>query len=141
MEAMSYNVATPDDFLIMSGVCVWPKLGGGLLDEVKRGLFEVVEPSRVEGVLHALRGQRMLTKDSLADNMSITNEAWRIAGAGDEEPTKNEPADTLTVGIGEGFDEEDETVVFNSDVKVSQLANDALKKWVATFLLGSPTFS
>jgi hypothetical protein len=29
----------------------------------------------------------------------------------------------------------------NRNKKVSELANDALKKWVATFLLGSPTLA
>ena len=47
----------------------------------------------------------------------------------------------LTTGIGEEFDEDDDTVVFNSDKKVSELADDALKKWIATFLLGAPTLT
>jgi len=34
---------------------------------------------------------------------------------------------------------EDQNLVFKSDVKVSHLANKALRSWVATFLLGAPT--
>ena len=41
----------------------------------------------------------------------------------------------------EVFDEDDDTVVFNSDKLVSELASDAHKKWTATFLLGAPTLS
>ncbi|KAL7437999.1 hypothetical protein ACHAXM_006948 [Skeletonema potamos] len=29
LEAISYGIATPSDFLVISGVCVWPKLGVG----------------------------------------------------------------------------------------------------------------
>ena len=42
-------------------------------------------------------------------------------------------------GIGEGFDEEDDSLVFKSDVKVSNLSDNALRSWIATFLLGAPS--
>lgn len=143
-EAILYNIAKPEDFLVMSGVCVWPKFGeSGIADEVKRGSFEVVDNSNVEEVFATLLGQEILTKNNLAKNIAVSNEAWQKGAGSQKFPTNNQqpPNDTLTLGIGEGFDEDDDTVVFNSDKKVSELANDALKKWVATFLLGSPTLS
>mmetsp|Transcript_16380 Transcript_16380/g.29579 ORF Transcript_16380/g.29579 Transcript_16380/m.29579 type:complete len:682 (+) Transcript_16380:160-2205(+) len=140
-EAISYNIAKPEDFLIMSGVCVWPKIGSNLANEVKRGVFEVVEQSKVEEVFRTLQKQEMLTEENLTENLAVTNEAWQKAASSKSSPDEKEPDETLTLGIGEGFDEDDDTVVFNSDKKVSQLANDALKKWVATFLLGSPTLA
>ena len=42
-------------------------------------------------------------------------------------------------GLGDGFDEEDDSFVFKSDVKVEKLSDEALRGWVTTFLLGLPT--
>jgi len=141
VEAIAYNIAKPEDFLIMSGVCVWPKLGGSLANEVKRGTFEVVKETKVEEVFHTLQKQEILTESNLNTNIDVTNEAWQRGSRSDAPSDKSGKDDTLTVGIGEGFDEDDETLVFNSDTKVSQLANEALKKWIATFLLGLPTLA
>jgi len=141
VESISYNLAKPEDFLVLSGVCVWPKLGGGFANEVKRGAFEVVEESKVAETFRALQKQTILTKDNLVENIAIANEAWQKAASCVSSSEDKGCNDTLTLGIGEGFDEEDDTVVFNSDKKVSQLADDALTKWMATFLLGSPTLA
>ena len=141
-QAITYGFAKPEDFLVMSGVCVWPKLGGSLANEVRRGVFEVVEQSKVNDVFRTLQKQNLLSKASLDENIALSNEAWCKAAREDVPSDDKVPNDnTLTVGIGEGFDEDDETIVFNSDVKVSELANDALKRWVATFLLGDPTLA
>ena len=42
-------------------------------------------------------------------------------------------------GIGEGFDETDDRMVFNTNKPVSELAEAASRRWIATFLLGMPT--
>ena len=57
LEAISYAIATPSDFLVISGVCVWPKLGvgGSLANEVKRGVFEVVPNNKVGDALTRYR--------------------------------------------------------------------------------------
>lgn len=141
LEAINLGIATPADFLVISGVCVWPKLGGSLANEVKRGVFEVVPKKKVEEVFQTLQSQVLLTRENLEENMSIVQDAWEKA----EDPNSTKSTMdggtdvVLTTGIGEGFDEDDDTVVFNSDKKVSELAHDALKKWIATFLLGAPT--
>jgi len=147
LEAISYGIATPSDFLVISGVCVWPKLGvgGSLANEVKRGVFEVVPNNKMGEVFKTLQTQAILTKDNLEDNITLTQEAWEKAADAKNssvKSTSDKGTDVvLTTGIGEGFDEDDDTVVFNSDKKVSELADDALKKWIATFLLGAPTLT
>jgi hypothetical protein len=42
--------------------------------------------------------------------------------------------------FGDGYDEDDDEdeYVYKTDVKVARLSDDALRSWVATFLLGSP---
>ena len=69
---------------------------------------------------------------------NLTNgiNAWKAAG---EDSTDEIEEDEPILGIGEGYDEEDDKLVFKSDVKVSKLSDDALKSWVATFLLGAPS--
>jgi hypothetical protein len=147
-DAVLCGVAESKDFLVTSGVCVWSKVS--LANDVKRGVFELVESSKVQEAMSVLRKQEILTEHNLDKNISFGDTAWRMARA-----TSNDEAACdsgkeqsgfsqhrqIVVGIGEGFDEDDETVVFNSDKKVSELANDALRKWVATFLLGAPTLA
>jgi putative AlgH/UPF0301 family transcriptional regulator len=134
------NVAAPDDFLIVSGLCVWPKLGGSLGSEVKRGVFEMVPRSKVEKVFAILQKQEVNNAGTFIKNFELSLEAWEQAESDEKTAIRPKP-DTLTVGVGEGFDEEDDSVVFNSSKKVSELADDALRKWIATFLLGSPTLA
>eukprot|EP00804_Cyclotella_cryptica_P001016 CCRYP_012355-RA/>CCRYP_012355-RA protein AED:0.25 eAED:0.25 QI:144/1/1/1/1/1/2/689/680 len=140
VDAISRNAAEPHNFLVVSGLCVWPKLGGSLGSEVKKGIFEVVPQSNIEHVFQILQKQKVLSAGSLDTNVQLSQDAWREAATGNS-AAKPETSDVLTVGIGEGFDEEDDSFVFNSSKKVSDLANDALKKWIATFLLGSPTLA
>ena len=132
------NVAAPDDFLIVSGLCVWPKLGGSLGSEVKRGVFEIVPQSKVQRVFDILLKQEINNAETLARNFELSLEAWEAAS---DMKKARKSSDTLTLGIGEGFDEDDDSVVFNSSKKVSDLADDALRKWIATFLIGSPTLA
>jgi hypothetical protein len=123
----------------LSGVSLWPK--HSLANDVERGIFEVVNPTKVGSVINALQKQEILTKDNLEKSLSHGEVAWEKAAEGNIYSSNRREDDILTLGIGEGYDEEDETVVFNSDKKVSELANDALKKWVATYLLGAPTLA
>ena len=140
LEAISFGIAEPSDFLVISGCCVWPKLGGSLANEVKRGVFEVVPNNKMGQVFATLQTQTILKTDNLRENMKIAQDAWKEA-ADSNSSVKSDTDVVLTTGIGEGFDEDDDTVVFNSDKKVSDLADDALKKWIATFLLGAPTLT
>lgn len=140
-SAIGQGLAKPEDFLVISGVSVWTKgesgLARGLQGELRCGKFEVIPDSQVPDVWNSLKKQEVLTKLNLVSNLAIANEAWTKAANGDVNP-KKEPKDTPIGGLGEGFDEEDDTLVFKSDVKVSALSDDALRSWVATFLLGAP---
>lgn len=139
-ESISAGIAKPSDFLIVSGLSVWIKgergVSDGLRGEVKKGRFEVVKESRIGKVWNALQTQTILTKMDFVKNLTNGINAWKVGG----EDSNNEIEEEEPIsGIGEGYDEEDDKLVFKSDVKVSKLSDDALKSWVATFLLGAPS--
>jgi putative AlgH/UPF0301 family transcriptional regulator len=140
--AISKGFATPFDFILVSGVCVWTKGDGGIArgiqGELAVGRFEVIPDERINDVWDRLRKQQVLTKLNIMVNLSIASEAWNLSfKGGRSEERKNK--DVLTTGIGEGYDEDDDTLVYNSDIKVSKLSDDALRSWIATFLLGAPS--
>ena len=141
ITAVSQGLATPEDFLVVSGVSVWTKAEApdGMQGEVEAGNFEIVPESQTEAVWNALSKQEVLTTSNLVKNLALAEEAW-VAG----EPKKNGKSsrgkkEMSIAGLGENYDEEDDSVVFKSEVKVSKLSDDALRSWVATFLLSSPS--
>lgn len=157
INSIGRGLATPDDFLVISGVSVWSKAPGvlqplGMQGEVYRGNYEVVRQKRIEAVWKALAKQDVLTSDNLTLNLEVGADAWS-AGASDDNDdnssNSNEKADKNGEssngsappmgGLGDGFDEEDDSLVFKSDVKVETLSDEALRSWVTTFLLGLPT--
>ena len=141
ISTISQGVASPKDFVAISGVSVWSKEGGvnqGIAGEFELGKFEQVSSSKIDSVWSALlRQQDVLTSSTLDRTLERSNEAWN---AGDDKRSRNDPVPEPTpiAGLGEGFDEEDDSLVFKSDVKVAKLSDDALRSWVATFLLGTP---
>ena len=80
--------------------------------------------------------QDVLSKANLLQNLAIAAKAWSRGG---DINTKDDKDELPICGLGENFDEEDDTLVFKSDVKVSDLSDKALRSWVATFLLGAPS--
>ena len=112
--------------------------------EVDGGNFEAV-PSELAGdVWDRIQRQDVLTKLNLVKNLAIGDEAWSAAGREGKEKSAGPSSSTtisapLTGGIGEGYDEEDDALVYNSDTRVSDLSDKALRSWVATFLLGAPS--
>ena len=139
-QAIESGIATPSDFMVVSGVTVWTKgdkgLARGIQGEIKKGTFEVVPFEKTQAVWDILTKQELLTASNLVQNLAIGNEAWAQGALGDK---KQEATPLPMTGLGENYDEEDDSIVFKSDVKVSQLSDDALRTWVATFLLGSPS--
>lgn len=135
------GMARPEDFVVVSGVSVWNKggLGGlarGLQDEVRLGKYEVISPRKTPEVWRMLLMQDVLSKANLLQNLAIAAKAWSRGG---DINTKDDKDELPICGLGENFDEEDDTLVFKSDVKVSDLSDKALRSWVATFLLGAPS--
>jgi hypothetical protein len=64
-----------------------------------------------------LRKQKLLSPDSLDDNMSLSRQAWTVAAP--------EPS----------FDDEGELFVFGSDKDTTSLADEAARRWVNANLL------
>jgi len=139
-EAIGQGIAQPHDFIVVSGVSVWEKSTAGDKQGMEGALearkFEMIPTSRREQVWSNLQQQReVLTKMNLNRNLAIAEEAW--AAGGIKQKAKVSTPEPIT-GLGEGFDEEDDTYVYQSDTKVSDLSFEALRSWCATFLLGLP---
>ena len=141
VSALSKRIATVEDFIVVSGVSVWSKQGGisqGIEAELELGKFELVDQSKTNQVWAALHKQQdVLSLDTLASTLRISDDAW-FAGSGGESAGKRDLLPPLS-GLGENFDEEDDGFVFKSDTPVAELSDDALRKWVSTFLLGMST--
>ena len=141
--AISQGLATPDDFVVVSGVSVWTKgirgIARGMQGEVQMGRFEVVPRAATQSVWDTLRKQDVLTKLNLKQCLSIGNEAWEKGAKATTTNTSTSEKQVSMAGIGDNFDEEDDSLVFKSDMKVAELSDKALRSWVATYLLGSPS--
>lgn len=139
INSIGRGLADPEDFIAISGVSIWGKVPGdpisrGIQGEVDKGKFELVPESKAETVWNALSKQDVLTSDNLILNLKVATEAWN-AGGGPSNGNSN--GDSVPIGgLGDGFDEEDDSLVFKSDVKVAELSDAALQSWVKTFLLG-----
>ena len=141
-QAISKGLAKPDEFMVITGVSVWTKNEEGFLSgmqgEVQAGRFEVVPDSKVERIWNTLIQQEVLTAPSMVQSLAVSDEAWKCGGLnGETKPRKDNPSEFN--GRLEEVDEEGYTLVFKSDTKVSKLGDDALKSWVATFLLNAPS--
>lgn len=138
--AIRQGLARPEDFMVVSGVSVWTKGEGGIArgmqDEVRKGNFEVVPSPKTNEIWRMLLMQDVLSDDNFVQTLALAGKAWSRGGNVDDQ---DEAGDTPIGGLGENFDEEDETMVFNSDRKVADLSDNALRNWVATFLLGTPS--
>lgn len=145
MHSIGRGLADPEDFIAISGVSIWNKSPGdaiasGIQGEVDKGRFEIVPESKIESVWEALGKQDVLTNDNLTLNLEVATEAWSAGGDPGAANGKNGKSNGKMFppigGLGDGFDEEDDSLVFKSDVKVADLSDEALRSWVKTFLLG-----
>ena len=136
--AIRQGLATVEDFFVITGVSVWtkenPNNSKGMQGEIESGRFEIVPPSRTRAVWDSLSQQDVLTEWNIKENLAVADEAWSqgIVNTHNELPR----LDGLTGNLNQ-----EDTLVFKSNVKVSELADDALTNWVATFLLGAPSLS
>jgi putative AlgH/UPF0301 family transcriptional regulator len=132
-RAIESGKAKPSDFLITSGISVWIKGGKGnigLQGAIDKGHFEIIPPSKYPSVWKKLLGQKeVLTKLNLVQNISKGHEAWEEGGDSTAASSSNvdDDDDVITEGIGEGFDEVNDSYVHNSDVRLSKLSDDALR--------------
>lgn len=135
-SAISSGQARPLDFIVVSGLSVWISTeGGSLHDQVRSGKFEVVPAELIPNVWSSLLKQELLTNFNLMGNLAQSQEVWKAGG----KTQANIVEEPLTSGIGEGFDEENDSLVYKTEVPVRNLSDDAKRSWVATFLLGAPS--
>jgi hypothetical protein len=123
-RAIGDGVAAPEDFMVFTGVTGWTKGDpqssvDGMEGEVKNGNFEVVPFDKTDDVWSILAEQPVLDELNMVQNVAVANKAWQVAG--------RERANG---------DAEADSIVFNSDVRVDELGDDALRSWVAAHLLG-----
>ena len=137
VSALKRGLATPEEFLAISGISVWAKHGSArsLHGEIEKGRFEVIPDKNIPHVWSSLAKQQVLSNSNLSKNLALGEEAWTQGGKGIPDKKKNGNPTPIS-GLGEGFDEEDDSLVFKSDVKVSHLSDDALRSWISTFFLG-----
>lgn len=140
ITAVGQGLAVPEEFMVVSGVLVWGKEQGNRDDPVvKPEKFEVIPDWKIPSIWEELSNQEVLSPTNLESNLRIADRAWVKGGESGVGGGKDKFFSVPIGGIGEGFDEDDDSLVFKSNVKVSKLCDDALRSWVATFLLGTPT--
>eukprot|EP00980_Cylindrotheca_fusiformis_P023812 scaffold11032_cov122-Cylindrotheca_fusiformis.AAC.13 len=144
MTAVGQGNAKARDFLVVSGVSIWAKdlATQGIEGEIDSGRFKLLPSSARDHVWSSLlEQQEVLNEDNFDETLSLAAEVWASADPTTTRKPESQNASTLTPmgGLGEGFDEDDDSFVFKSDVKVAKLADDALRSWCATFLLGMPS--
>jgi len=113
----------------------------GIQGEFELGNFESVSES-VQNVWSLLMKQQFILKETnFKETLKLSEEVW--AYTKEKRLSKNNKDRGIGEplgGLGENFDEEDDSLVFKSDYKVSQLSDDALRRWCGVFLLGLPNF-
>lgn len=142
MKAVGEGIVSPEEFIVVSGVSVWPKQEGteqGIQGELELQNFEMV-PEHVQDDMWSilLKQQVLLKKTNFIESLKLSEEAWLCTDTNSGK--QKEMFQNPLLGLGENFDEEDDSLVFKSDYKVSQLSDDALRGWCAVFLLGIPNF-
>ena len=84
MLAVGQGLATPQDFLVVTGVSVWSKLPGGtssqgMQGELQEGRFQKVPLSQTEDVWNELLKQDVLTDRNIWNVLDVAELAWQKA--------------------------------------------------------------
>jgi putative AlgH/UPF0301 family transcriptional regulator len=136
--AIRQGLAFVEDFFVVTGVSVWakeqPNNSKGMQGEIESGRFEIIPPSRTRAVWDSLSQQQVLTEWNMKHNLAVADDAWS------QGIVNNHNVLPRIDGLTGNLNQED-TLVFKSNVKVSKLADVALTNWVATFLLGVPSYN
>mmetsp|Transcript_8976 Transcript_8976/g.19393 ORF Transcript_8976/g.19393 Transcript_8976/m.19393 type:complete len:699 (-) Transcript_8976:1267-3363(-) len=146
MKAVGQGIASPEEFIAVSGVSVWPKQEGveqGIQGELELGNFELVSESVRDDMWSILLKQQvLLKKTNFIESLKLSEKVWSSTNSYQRSADRKMKEFFLKplAGLGENFDEEDDSVVFKSDYKVSLLSDDALRGWCAVFLLGMTNF-
>ena len=119
----------PEEFLLVQGFSVWEKEagGGGIAGQVKAGNFEVVsETDFVDKAWGLLLSQKTLNDATLNQNVKLSFEAWATCGTLRNKESTSRETET---DVGQHL-------VYGTDVKSSDLADEAALHWIEIFLLG-----
>lgn len=121
-SAIASYKASPDEFMCIDGFCLWTKhltesgnVGGGVIEEVMKGHFEIVPHVRTSKVWHELLQQEILSEGTLHKNFNIFDSAWSLA---DQNWRKDR-------------NDDDKTDKYH---KLSLLNDEALKRWMMIYL-------
>ena len=122
LESLESGIASSGDIFVIQGFSVWNKRGDhhtGVVGEIENEYFEIVPRSQIKTVWKILSEQKVLSPNSLDYNMLKGRQAWTVAREG-----------------GASDDDDDEVLkVFGSDIDVSSLADEAVRRWVNVNLL------
>ncbi|KAL3904254.1 MAG: hypothetical protein SGILL_010140, partial [Bacillariaceae sp.] len=142
MQGVGSGLAKADEFLAVIGVYVWIKDAGtkqGIEGELELGKFDLVDSSITDELWGVLKKQQILTPLNLDATLKLSQEAWSFTEKGVTEKAKKGDKQNTgwnpLRGLGENFDEEDDSLVFKTDYKVSELSRDALRAWCMVFLM------
>ena len=159
IQALNSRWAIPGDFLVVQGFCVWEKeddddfdddddddessapVGEGILGQIMSGKFEIIPLSRtspvvsddipkIQSIFSNLKSQTLLSENTVLSNMKLSEEAWKLGGGSGKE---NQADETGNLSSQSRF-------VYDTDVKVSTLADQALLVWMMIYLLGNTEY-
>lgn len=88
--------------------------------EVWNGKFEVVSVDLVHDVWNTLLTQQIMSRETIDSNLAASSLAWNLAAA----------ADNSATSIAD--------LVFDTDVKLSLLEDEARRRWVAKYIMNDP---
>uniref|UniRef100_A0A7S4A9F4 Uncharacterized protein n=1 Tax=Pseudo-nitzschia australis TaxID=44445 RepID=A0A7S4A9F4_9STRA len=129
-EAIQRKLVWEDEFLLVQGFCAWEKeaeSAGGVTGQLLNGNLEDTQlhttVQRETLWRFLLEQKQLLSEDSLRKNFDLSQLAWLNGG---DELMKARPQNIRCV--------------FDSDLEVSKLADDALFIWMEIFLLGNAKY-
>ncbi len=121
-SAIANYIATPDDFMCIDGFCLWTKhvtesghVGGGVMEDVLKGKFDLVPHVRTYKVWNELMKQQVLCGDSLEHNFKVFHSAWDLADYDWRQDKEKEH-------------------ISENDYRLSLLSDEALKRWMMIYL-------
>lgn len=122
VKSINAGLASPDNIMVVQGLSVWKKAGihSGVLGDIEEGFFEIVHQDK-KRVWEILMTQKQLSSKSIDKNLAISKKAWMMAG-------------NRNMSENDSFEEE-EVLVFGSNVNLSSLADEALRRWLGVYFL------
>jgi putative AlgH/UPF0301 family transcriptional regulator len=135
IQSIDLEFGAPEDFLLIQGFCVWEKeeagSAGGIQGQILSGNLEPsITSENRDQVWVSLLKQERLTEESLDTNLEMALTAWNHGGVTTTRPTTN-------TGMKSG---DSSRVVYDTDIQVNTLADEALMVWIKIFLLGNAEY-